>query len=681
LSHLPQHFLLFPLLVWPIHAQTYTRQNIATIFGFENNTRAGVYPSGWFGSGNGTIVSDNQVAHTGRWSARIERTVTSTQTISTITQSLPLDFGGKTIVWRGWIKMQGVSDYVALWAREDGVDGNPVEFATMQGLGIGGTAGWKQYSISIPWDTQARYLVFGFFLSGAGRAWVDDLELLVDGVPVAQAPNKVLTPLDTDHEFDNGSGIQVTDLSDVQIANLATLAKVWGFAKYHHPAVTGGKHHWDYDLFRIMPQVLAAPDQATANAAMLAWVANLGPVPPCTACATLDTTGLALGPDLDWLGDTSLLGAELSRALQDVYANRVAAGSQFYLSFTRAGNPSFDHELTYRAIDQYDAGFRLLALFRFWNMVQYFSPNRNIMSDDPGNANYWNQVLADSIPRIGLAADSFTYQQELIRFIAKINDTHANLWSTLAARPPYGSCYLPVDLRFVEGSAFVLRNTDLSGGRPSGLLPGGLIVQLDGNNVSDLVEQWAPLYADSNQAARLRDVARSLTRGYCGPSQVVVQRAGETVVLQPDRLPTSDIDFSQTYTHDLPGPAFQMLAPDIAYIKISTLKQADCEADIRAAAGTKGLIIDIRDYPSDFPIYVLGGMLVTEPTPFVRFTFGEASNPGVFRWGDAAQLTPVEPHYSGKVVILVDETTQSSAEFHAMAFRRDRLYARYLRQE
>jgi C-terminal processing protease CtpA/Prc len=278
-------------------------------------------------------------------------------------------------------------------------------------------------------------------------------------------------------------------------------------------------------------------------------------------------------------------------------------------------------------------------------------------------------VLADSIPAIGLAPDSFTYQQELIRFIARINDTHANLWATLAARPPYGTCYLPVDVRFVEGSVIVLRNTELSGGAASGLLPGDLIVQLDGNNISDDITQWAPLYADSNQAARLRDMAEYLTRGSCGPAQVVVQRGSDTVSLQANRLPASDIDFSQTYSHDLPGPAFQMLAPDVAYVKISTLKQTDCAADIQAAAGTKGLIIDIRDYPTDFPIYELGGTLVTQPTPFVRFTFGDASNPGVFRWSAPIQITPLAPHYGGKVVILVDETTQSSAEFHAMAFR------------
>ncbi|HLJ45720.1 MAG TPA: S41 family peptidase [Bryobacteraceae bacterium] len=661
--------LIVLAVAWPGYCQ-YTRQNIATILGFENNTRAGVFPNGWSGNSTVGIATDDQSVHSGKYSCRLDRTATSTLSFSTITQDIPIDFTGNTIQWRGWIKMQNVSDYVALWAREDDAGAHEVEFSTMQGLGVSGTADWQQYSITIPWDPQAKTLYFGFFLSGAGTAWVDDLELLVDGVPVAQTPNGITTVLDTDHQFDNGSGIALTALSDIQVSNLAMLGKVWGFVKYHHPAVTSGQHHWDYDLFRVMPQVLAAPDAGTAQAAISAWIASLGPVPPCSTCSVLASYGLALSPDLDWLADTTLLGADLSQTLQTIYSNRPAAASQFFVSLvSEAGNPSFDHELAYSGLTIPDAGYQLLALFRFWNMVEYFYPNRAIISDDPSDTNYWNEVLLDSIPLIGTAQDSFTYQQELIRFIARIHDTHANLWTTLAARPPYGSCYLPVDLRFVEGQAYVLRTTDLSGGPPSGLQPGDLILQLDGASVSDLVTQWGPLYADSNQAARLRDMSEYLTRGSCGAATVLVDRGGDMVTVNPNRIPPSLVDFSQTYSHDVPGPAFQMLAPDVAYVKIGSLKRVDCAADILAAAGTAGLIIDIRDYPSDFPIYVLGGMLVTSPTPFAWFTLADIANPGAFQWGPVVQLTPSQPHYKGIVTILVDETTQSSAEFHAMAFR------------
>ena len=75
------------------------------------------------------------------------------------------------------------------------------------------------------------------------------------------------TPLDLDHQFDSGSGVVLKQLTTVQIGNLATLGRVWGFLKYHHPQVTSGNLHWDYELFRVLPAILEAPDREAANGA------------------------------------------------------------------------------------------------------------------------------------------------------------------------------------------------------------------------------------------------------------------------------------------------------------------------------------------------------------------------------------------------------------------------------
>jgi C-terminal processing protease CtpA/Prc len=80
-------------------------------------------------------------------------------------------------------------------------------------------------------------------------------------------------------------------------------------------------------------------------------------------------------------------------------------------------------------------------------------------------------------------------------------------------------------------------------------------------------------------------------------------------------------------------------------------------------------VVDIRNYPSEFVVFSLGGRLVTEPTEFARFTNGDATNPGAFLWTQPVSLEPAEPHFSGKVVILVDETSMSQAEYTAMALR------------
>jgi hypothetical protein len=121
--------------------------------------------------------------------------------------------------------------------------------------------------------------------------------------------------LDLDHQFTSGSGISVNELTHVQVENLVTLGKVWGFLKYYHPSITSGQRQWDYDLLRVLPTILKARDQSAANTVLLRWIEGLGAVAPCNPGAKLEDRGLQFGPDLDWIGDASLLGPNLSRTL------------------------------------------------------------------------------------------------------------------------------------------------------------------------------------------------------------------------------------------------------------------------------------------------------------------------------------------------------------------------------
>jgi len=68
-------------------------------------------------------------------------------------------------------------------------------------------------------------------------------------------------------------------------------------------------------------------------------------------------------------------------------------------------------------------------------------------------------------------------------------------------------------------------------------------------------------------------------------------------------------------------------------------------------------------------VFALGQRLVEKPSEFVRFTTGDLSNPSVFRWGSPLSLQPEQSHFTGKIVILVDEVSQSQAEYTTMAFR------------
>jgi hypothetical protein len=132
-------------------------------------------------------------------------------------------------------------------------------------------------------------------------------------------------------------------------------------------------------------------------------------------------------------------------------------------------------------------------------------------------------------------------------------------------------------------------------------MPGDVIQQLDGTAVDDLVGQWKPFYAASNESARLRDIGDFTTRGSCGPAAIVARRADATLNITASRVPAST-PYTDFHTHDLPGDTFQMLSNDVAYLKLSSATVANSAAYIRAAAETKGLIIDMRNSPAEFVI-------------------------------------------------------------------------------
>ena len=111
-----------------------------------------------------------------------------------------------------------------------------------------------------------------------------------------------------------------------------------------------------------------------------------------------------------------------------------------------------------------------------------------------------------------------------------------------------------------------------------------------------------------------------MTRGPCSTARVSIRREHQTVEITAQRQPLASLDRRAGSTHDLPGDTFRLLSDQVAYLKLSSVQAAQVASYIDRARGTKGLVIDIRNYPSEFVVFALGSLLVDRPTPFARFT-------------------------------------------------------------
>ena len=580
---------------------------------------------------------------------------------------IPAIYAGETIELRGFLKTEnvGAEGFAGLWMRING-DNGVLAFDNMQQQSVNGTNDWTEYAITLPLDAAATRINVGGLLVGTGKVWLDDLRLFIDGKPIETAPVKVVTkyPAQLDSAFYAGSGIAFGQLSPEQINNLALAAKVWGFLKYHHPAITKGGYNWDFELFRILPALLKSKSAGERDGYFLAWIEQLGALPDSAPGPQNAMETPKMAPDLAWIDHSGLdkrLAARLHLILQNTTPDK-----QYYLSLVPGvGNPVFEHENPYPNFVYPDAGYRLLALFRYWNMIRYFFPYKYAIGED------WDKVLEQSVAEFAEAPDALAYRLALLRLIARVSDTHANLWgrdSILNAY--YGDFFAPVQLRFVENQAVVTDFYDTALAANTGLHIGDVILEVDGKQVADIIAQRLPLTPASNYATQLRDIARDLLRGPTAQVQVLVRQGQNKVQKTIDRYPAKSLNFRGESAAGPSEKCYRFLSPEIGYVSLGNIQSKALPEIFEQFRATKGLVIDIRNYPADFVVFSLGKYLMPQPTDFVRFSNADLQRPGYFALTAPLAVGEDNPdYYKGTVVILVDERSQSQAEYTAMAFR------------
>ena len=104
-------------------------------------------------------------------------------------------------------------------------------------------------------------------------------------------------------------------------------------------------------------------------------------------------------------------------------------------------------------------------------------------------------------------------------------------------------------------------------------------------------------------------------------------------------------------------------------LTLQNIKEEDISQIKSEFKDTKGIIIDIRNYPSTFVPFSLGSYFISSMTPFVKFTNGSVNNPGEFTFTKELKIPSKGKTYKGKLVVLVNELSQSQAEYTSMAFR------------
>jgi C-terminal processing protease CtpA/Prc len=312
--------------------------------------------------------------------------------------------------------------------------------------------------------------------------------------------------------------------------------------------------------------------------------------------------------------------------------------------------------------------YRLLALFRFWNVINYFFPYKNLI-DEP-----WDNILPRYIPRFEANKDALDYQTTLHELAAETQDSHVGVRGATKFFEKLGAFSLPINVQQVEKQTVVTSVLD----DKAGIKVGEVVLAIDGEPVERRREYFGRLFAASTpQALALRvnfpllmgpkdSKAKLTVRGIDGSTrEVIVSRS----------LSASDPKLYLAGTQRS-TPAVQVLPSGFGYVDLERLQVGDVDKMFETIKATSATIFDMRGYPHGTAWEIAPRLTEKKDVTAALFLrpFLEAGSLSDDQLTNTsysfAQKLPKAKGdvYKGKVVMLIDENAISQSEHTCMFF-------------
>ncbi len=588
------------------------------------------------------IAKDSMESYDGNHSMRLEykKGDLSYKTFGT---SVPIHLNQDEICIQAAIKTKGVdSGYAGIWMRA----APNVAAANMDTNGIKGTTDWELHTLcmSLP-NNKASSLSFGGVLVGNGTVWIDDIKVFVNGEEIA---------MNSLHEAVSKEDLKPFRLSSEPETNaISNYIKLWGFLKYFHPNVAKGKYDWDAQFIEHLKPYLSLEEEEKEDY-LLQYIISLG---------DLDSRDSTLQKNTLPLKIKTIFPVSIQEQIKKIHTKRFTKSNHHYVRFRPIiGNPIFRKEAAYGNTPYPNASFRLLALARLWNVIAYFYPYKELIDKD------WDLVLDTLIPLFLNAENELEYEMAVLKALSFLQDSHAKIGiGANKIKAKKGRFYVPIKVQFIQEKLLVTDVLETRDQYLSVFEVGDVISHIDKQSIKDMVKERIALYPGANKATIYRDMAEDMLRSNKDILDVYLKRGTLQMPIKVQLYPKKDIDF-YTFYPPSKSASVQVIDTKILYINLQNYLPKDFSYVKEMLEKCESIIIDSRNYPQSFVPFTLGSLFVSQDTPFATIKKSGPSSIGSFQQQTVIKVPQKNYYTDKKIVVLVNQFSQSQAEFTIMAF-------------
>lgn len=447
---------------------------------------------------------------------------------------------------------------------------------------------------------------------------------------------------------------QVTEQQKIE-----TWVKVWGFLKYNHPRVAAGVTDWD-GIFAAHLNILDELNtEEEINKAYLELLNSLGTVKLCDGCKVVVTQDTSNNINFNELWKNTELNPLLVKRLDFIRANRNLE-KNYYVQFYRDIQlPLFNNERIVSFDPLPNRERRLLALARYWNVVNYFYPYKNLMQQN------WDVVLPQMIPLFVASTTDFGYQYTILLMTKYLEDSNAFVGSELL-KTRIGTYRPSFSITNAE-EKWLVETMDIDSlAARSNVLLGDQILTIDGRSVEEVVGEQEELLSYSNSRTRNTALATTLLNGNSDYVSLSVLRHKDTVSVLTPRYLVADFMPDSDFNEELP---WKIINETVGYIDVARFLKRDQVPMQQTFRNLKHLIVDLRSYETP------SGSNLENYLVLKNRVYAQMIEPNVKAIGSFIEKKRTHENknaknaYSGQIYVLINEKTRGQAELLALLLK------------
>ncbi|URM38083.1 S41 family peptidase [Flavobacterium anhuiense] len=448
--------------------------------------------------------------------------------------------------------------------------------------------------------------------------------------------------------------------SITQTEKLAATCKVWGFLKYYHPKIASGELNWDNQLLEKLPLIEKAQTKEEFSLILENWIDDLGTVKEVAPIVlSKDVKFFDKNLDLSWFND-KLFSKKLSKKLKFIEENRFQSNEEFGPSFD-----CFKNLKNYFNLDYTDKNTKLLMLYAYWNVVEYYFPYKYVMDQK------WDKTLNEILPSVVQSNTPEDFYKVLRKTAAKLDDSHVefHIYPSLATAKK-SFYYFPATGKVIDEKLVITEILGDSLAEADNIKIGTVITKINNRSIREIIEEKRDMISASNEAAFLDKVLRSILVSESEKVNVEFMNDGKCETKE-----MTWFNYHDSHRNEFKKGAqkkkdkFKLLDHNIGYVNMGVIKPKNVPDMIDALKLTKAIVFDMRNYPNG-TFEEIAAFLNSQEKEFCQYTMPYLNYPGRYEWKDGRKCgTENKENYKGKVIVLLNEDSISQSEWTAMCFQ------------